>query len=78
MPAAPAASPAGEVDDVPSTSPSPAAGSDGGTAKSTDGHDNAWQRIETRLQSLKRLREQGLISEQDYEDKKDELLEDLP
>ncbi|MDT0619756.1 SHOCT domain-containing protein [Salinisphaera sp. P385] len=78
MPAAPAASPAGEVGDAPSTSPSLAAGSDGGTAESTDPGDNAWQRIETRLQSLKKLRDQGLISEQDYEDKKDELLEDLP
>ena len=78
MPAAPAASPTGEAGDALKTSPSPAAGSEDRPAESTKAGDDAWQRIETRLQSLKRLRDQGLISEEDYEEKKDELLEDLP
>lgn len=78
MPAAPAASPAGAAGDAPKTAPVPAAGMDDGPTESIDTGDDAWQRIETRLQSLKRLRDQGLISEEDYEEKKNELLEDLP
>lgn len=39
---------------------------------------DAWARIEQRLEKLKRLRERGLITEQEYADKKAELLEELP
>jgi len=40
--------------------------------------DESWQRIENRLTQLKRLREKNLISEQDYQAKKNALLEQLP
>ena len=40
--------------------------------------DAEWSRIEERLTRLKRLREQNLISADDYEQKKDALLERLP
>lgn len=77
MPAAPASSPATSAGEAPAAAPPPAS-DDGEMAESTNTGDDAWQRIETRLQSLKKLRDQGLISEPDYEEKKDELLEDLP
>ncbi len=77
MPAAPpASSPARVADEMPAAAPVPAAAEE--AAESMDSGNDAWQRLETRLQSLKKLRDQGLISDQDYEDKKDELLEDLP
>ncbi|MES1928806.1 hypothetical protein SADO_06117 [Salinisphaera dokdonensis CL-ES53] len=50
-----------------------AAAASGGAAASSD-----WTRIEDRLTQLKRLREKNLISEQDYQSKKDELLSQLP
>lgn len=40
--------------------------------------DAEWSRIEERLTRLKRLRERNLISADDYEQKKDALLERLP
>lgn len=53
--------------------PVPAAAGAGTAAASAD-----WSRIEDRLTQLKRLREKNLISERDYQNKKDELLRQLP
>lgn len=76
MPASPKSTPATGPDQAPVVSPAP--GPAKSAEESADGSRDAWRRIETRLQALKRLRDEGLISDQDYEDKKDELLEDLP
>ncbi|CAN0128431.1 unnamed protein product, partial [Chrysoparadoxa australica] len=76
MPASPKSKPATGPDQAPVASAVPKAAKPAG--ESADGSRDAWRRIETRLQALKRLRDEGLISDQDYEDKKDELLEDLP
>lgn len=38
----------------------------------------AWDKIEKRLSELKKLRDKGLISARDYQQKKDQLLQQLP
>ncbi|MES1925954.1 hypothetical protein [Salinisphaera sp. T31B1] len=48
-----------------------------GTSSSAAGGDD-WSRIEERLTQLKRLRDKNLISAEDYQSKKDALLEQLP
>ena len=75
---APASTPGGDASASPAPDAAARASSSMAAGASGAGAAQGWTRIEDRLTQLKRLREKNLISEQDYQSKKDELLSQLP